>query len=423
MNKNKFKIGVMGLGYVGLPLAVEFGKKFETVGYDISQKRIEELKNGIDKTGETSKIKMNSSIQLSFANSLDGLSKCNIYIIAVPTPINNNKKPDLKILLSASKSIGMILKKGDIVIYESTVYPGCTEEDCVPILEKESRLKYNKDFFCGYSPERINPGDKKRTLTKITKITSGSNSSTAETVDKLYSSIITAGTYMASSMKVAEAAKVIENCQRDINIAFVNELSIIFNKMNLDTNEVLEAAETKWNFLPFKPGLVGGHCIGVDPYYLTYKANQIGYNSKIILSGRKLNDSMPKYISNDISSFFEQQKRNFKDLKGLILGVTFKEDCPDIRNSKVVDIYNYLSRKKISLDVYDPFADNKEVKNKYNIDLISFNQIKSNSYDFILVAVSHQQFINLDLEDFTRNKKSLIYDLKGIYKNKNYRRL
>ena len=422
MIKNK-KIAIIGLGYVGLPLAVEFGKKFSTVGYDVSAIRVKELKLGNDRTGEVSKNKINSSLQLSFSNDINELKQCNIFIVAVPTPINKNNTPDLKLLLSASKLVGGLLKRRDIVVYESTVYPGCTEEDCVPVLEEESGLKYNKDFYCGYSPERINPGDKKRTLTNIVKITSGSNTYAANIVDKLYSAIIKAGIFRADSIKVAEAAKVIENCQRDINIAFVNELSIIFNKMGLNTKDVLEAAETKWNFLSFKPGLVGGHCIGVDPYYLTYQAKKTGYNSKVILSGRKLNDSMPKYISKEIISYFNKKKRIINNLKGLVLGVTFKEDCSDIRNSKVIDIINYLSNKKIAIDSYDPFADKEEVKKEYNLDLISFNNIRKRYYDFILIAVSHNQFVNLNLNKFCRSKQSLIYDLKNIYKNKNYRSL
>ena len=420
--KNK-KIAIVGLGYVGLPLAVEFGKVYQTIGYDLSSSRINELNNGVDKTGETSKNKINSSLKLTFTHNTDDLSDCDIYIIAVPTPIDKNNIPNLKILLSASKLVGSFLDKNNIVIYESTVYPGCTEEDCVPVLEKESKLKYNEDFFCGYSPERINPGDKKRTLTKIVKITSGSNPEIADIINNLYLSIVNAGTYMASSIKVAEAAKVIENCQRDINIAFVNELSIIFNKIGLDTNEVLDAASTKWNFLPFRPGLVGGHCIGVDPYYLTYKADKIGYNSKIILSGRKLNDSMPSYIANQILSFFNDQNKKLQSLKGLILGVTFKEDCADIRNTKVVDIYRSLHENNISIDVYDPYADREEVENKYNIELISFGKIKSKFYDFILVAVSHKQFINLNLNDYCKDGQSLVYDVKGTFENKNYLRL
>ncbi len=419
--KNNHKIGIVGLGYVGLPLAVEFGKKYDTTAYDINQNRINELLNGFDATGEITKRNLRSSIKLSLSSDINKLKNCNIYIISVPTPINNKNEPDLSILLSATKSIAKLIKKDDIVIYESTVYPGCTEEDCVPILEKESGLEYNKDFFCGYSPERINPGDKKRTVTKIVKVTSGSNPKTAKIVDRLYSSIIKAGTYLASSVKVAEAAKIIENCQRDINIAFVNELSILFNKMDLDTQEVLEAAETKWNFLPFKPGLVGGHCIGVDPYYLTYKAKKLGYQSKIILSGRKLNDNYVKHINDNINNYFKKIISK-KKLNALLLGVTFKENCPDIRNSKVIDLYKILN-KKFNIDLYDPYASKNEVFSKHNISLVDFNVLKSNGYDCIVVCVAHSQFLNIDIGSFLKSKDSLVYDLKGIYNNKKYMRL
>ena len=419
--KNNHKIGIIGLGYVGLPLAVEFGKKYNTIAYDLNQNRINELLNGFDVTGEITKRNLQSSIKLSLTSNLENLSKCNIFIVAVPTPINKQNKPDLRILLSASSDLGAIIKKDDIIIYESTVYPGCTEEDCVPVLEKKSGLKYNKDFFCGYSPERINPGDKKRTLTKIIKVTSGSNPKVAKVVDDLYLSIIKAGTYLANSIKVAEAAKIIENCQRDINIAFVNELSILFNKMDLDTQEVLDAAGTKWNFLPFKPGLVGGHCIGVDPYYLTYKAKKLGYDSKIILSGRKLNDNYVKYISQNILNFFKNIS-NKKKMKALLMGVTFKENCPDIRNSKVFDLYKILS-DRFSVDVYDPYASKNEVEKKHNINLLDFNLLKSSSYDCVIVSVAHSEFLNINIEGFLKNKKSLVYDLKGIYNNKKYMRL
>jgi len=419
MLKNK-KIAIIGLGYVGLPLAVEFGKKYSTIGFDANISRINELTSGYDSTGEITKRKLQSSIKLSLSSELTDIKDCNIFIIAVPTPIDKNKNPDLRILLSATKSVAQNLKRNDIVIYESTVYPGCTEEDCVPVLEKYSKLKYNKDFFCGYSPERINPGDKKRTLTKIVKITSGSNEKISKVVDDLYSSIVTAGTYMASSIKVAEAAKIIENCQRDINIAFVNELSILFNKLGLDTQEVLDAAGTKWNFLPFKPGLVGGHCIGVDPYYLTYKAKKVGYDSKIILSGRKLNDDYVNSIYQNIEDYFKARKVKSK-LNALVLGVTFKENCPDIRNSKVFDLIKNLN-KKFKVDVYDPYASKDEVFNEYKIDLKDYNQLSSN-YDCIVVAVSHTEFLNIDVKSFLKNKNSLVYDLKGIYKNKKFMRL
>ena len=410
------KIAVIGLGYVGLPLAVEFGRKFQTIGYDLNESRIQELNQGFDYTGEISKRKFQSSIKLRLTSKLEDLKICNIYIVSVPTPIDSKKQPDLSLLLRATKSIGSILKKKDIVIYESTVYPGCTEEDCVPVLEKKSGLKYNKDFYCGYSPERINPGDKKRTLTKIVKITSGSNPDIATQIDKLYSSIIPAGTYKASSIKVAEAAKVIENCQRDINISFMNELSVIFNKMNLDTNEVLEAAGTKWNFLKFKPGLVGGHCIGVDPYYLTYKAKKLGYDSKIINSGRELNDNFPNFIYGNI-------QKNIKNKKILVLGVTFKENCPDIRNSKVFDILNKLKKDNFEIDIYDPYASKDEVFREYKVKLLDYNEIKEKYYNCILIAVAHTQFVNLNLSEYSKNKDTLIYDLKGIYNNKNHMRL
>jgi len=417
----KQKIAIVGLGYVGLPLAVEFGKKYESFGYDINKQRIDELNKGFDHTGETTKRIIQSSAKLSFTSNIKDIAKCNIYIITVPTPIDKENNPSLKILFSASRTIGSILNKNDIVIYESTVYPGCTEDYCAPILEKESGLKYNKEFFCGYSPERINPGDKERTLTKIVKVTSGSNDKIAETVDTLYKSIVDAGTFKVSSIKIAEAAKIIENCQRDINIAFVNELSIIFNKMNLDTNEILDAAGTKWNFLPYRPGLVGGHCIGVDPYYLTYKAKEIGYDSKIILSGRKLNDNMSNIVCDNIFDFFSNKK--LKKLNFLILGITFKENCSDTRNSKVVDIYNTLKRKEINIEVCDPFALKKDVFNTYGISLIDINKIKKNFYNAILICVSHNQFFNLDIQKYLKTKTSLVYDLKGIYNNKKYMRL
>jgi len=418
----KTKISIIGLGYVGLPLAVEFGKKYETIGFDINEKRINELLIGFDNTGEISKRKLSSSIKLNFSNNEEVLSKSNIYIIAVPTPIDSKNNPDLTILLSATQLVGRHLKKEDIVIYESTVFPGCTEEDCVPVLEKESNLEYNKDFFCGYSPERINPGDTKRTLTKIIKITSGSNPKTAIKVDKLYSTIIKAGTYKAESIRIAEAAKIIENCQRDINIAFVNELSILFDKMGIDTHKVLAAAETKWNFLPFKPGLVGGHCIGVDPFYLTYKAKEFGYNSKIILSGRKLNNSMPENIAERIIKRLDKNNDK-KTIRGLILGATFKEDCPDIRNSKVFDLHKIFLKENYKIDIYDPFASYLDVKNKYKINLVSFSNINKKGYNFIIIAVGHSEFINLKLNKYAKNKETIIFDLKNIFNNDSYLKL
>ena len=419
----KNKIAIIGLGYVGLPLAVEFGKIYTTVGYDINESRINELLSGIDVTNEVTESQLNHPGKLSFSSDIKSIVDANIYIISVPTPIDRNNTPDLKILFKASSLVGKLLNKNDIVIFESTVYPGCTEDDCVPILEKESKMKYNEDFFCGYSPERINPGDKERTLTKIVKITSGSNPNVADIVDNLYKSIINVGTYKASSIRVAEAAKVIENCQRDINIAFINELSIIFDKMNLDTKEVLDAASTKWNFLSFTPGLVGGHCIGIDPYYLIHKAKEFGYHSNIMFAGRKLNDSFSSYISNNILDHYRSIKIEFSKVKVLILGITFKENCPDTRNSKVVNVYNDLDKNKINLDVYDPHASKKEVSEKYGINLIELNQIKNNNYDCILVAVAHKEFLELNLESLIKNRESLIYDLKGVFDNKNYRRL
>ena len=416
----KYKIAIIGLGYVGLPLAVAFGKKYQTIGVDLNERRISELNSGLDSTGEITKRNLQSSIKLSLSSNFENVKDCNIYIISVPTPIDENKNPNLSLLLKASQSVGRLIDKNDIVIYESTVYPGCTEEDCVPILEKESNLKFNKDFFCGYSPERINPGDKKRTLTKIVKITSGSNKKTAEIVDNLYLSIIDAGTYRASSIKVAEAAKIIENCQRDINIAFVNELSILFNKMNLDTQEILDAAGTKWNFLPFKPGLVGGHCIGVDPYYLTYKAEKLGYKSKVITSGRIVNDNFTNFIYENIFNYFKKNKS--KELNALIMGVTFKENCPDIRNSKVFNLYNSL-KDIFEVDVYDPYASYDEVFKNKSIKLLDFKTLKNKKYDCIVVPVGHEEFKNIDIESFKKTSDSLICDLKGIFNNKNYMRL
>tara|TARA_S200000501_G_C20863614_1_gene760977 strand:- start:3047 stop:4312 length:1266 start_codon:yes stop_codon:yes gene_type:complete len=421
MKKNNINIAVVGLGYVGLPLAVEFGKKFPTYGFDLDSIRINELNLGYDNTGELSKRNIKSSIKLSLTSNLNEIKKCNVYIIAVPTPIDNKKNPNLNILLNATLKVAKILSKDDIVIYESTVYPGCTEEDCVPIIEKESNLKYNEDFFCGYSPERINPGDKSRTLTKIVKITSGSTKKTADFVDYLYSSIINAGTYRAESIKVAEAAKIIENCQRDINIAFINELSILFSKLDIDTEDVLNAAKTKWNFLPFEPGLVGGHCIGVDPYYLTYKANQVGYKSKIILSGRKLNDNYVNFVYNNIYNYFDKKIKN-KKLNALIMGITFKENCPDIRNSKVFDLYK-LMIQSFNVDVYDPYASKNTVKENFKIDLKDFNHLKFEKYNCIIICVAHSEFKNINIESIVDTNSVLIYDLKGIYKNKKYMRL
>ena len=413
MNLNNIQITIIGLGYVGLPLAIEFGKKYSTVGFDINQQRMDELKKGLDRTREVEKAQFEESIHLSFSLSLDSIRNSNVYIITVPTPIDSYKKPDLKPLLSATKTVGTVLKKGDIVIYESTVYPGCTEEDCVPILEKESGLKFNQDFFCGYSPERINPGDKQHTLTKIRKVTSGSTKETADFVDNLYNSIIEAGTFKAQSLKVAEAAKVIENCQRDINIAFVNELALIFNKMDIDTASVLEAAGTKWNFLNFRPGLVGGHCIGVDPYYLTHKSESLGYHPQVILSGRRINDNMGKHIASRTVKLLIKNGKSVNKSRVLILGITFKENCPDIRNSKVIDIINELKDYEINLSVYDPWADFEEVKHEYGIDLIPVFDI--NDFDGIVLAVSHNEFKEAALLHQLNQFKGIIFDIKAFY--------
>ncbi len=408
MSENK--IAIIGLGYVGLPLAVEFGKKVHTIGFDINQLRIDELKNGYDRTLEVDSENLSSSTRLSFTCKLDEIKEANIFIVTVPTPIDKNNRPDLTPLLKASETVGKVLKKGDIVIYESTVYPGCTEDDCVPILEKFSGLKFNTDFYCGYSPERINPGDKVHTVTKILKITSGSTPEVAEKVNQLYSSIITAGTYKAASIKVAEAAKVIENCQRDINIAFVNELALIFDKMNIDTLEVLQAAGTKWNFLHFRPGLVGGHCIGVDPYYLTHKAEEIGYHSQVILAGRKINDNMGAFIANKIVKLLIKKGAKVNNANALVLGITFKENCPDIRNSKVIDIIDELKEFGINVHVFDPMADKHEVKKEYGIDMIDRPEGK---YEAIILAVSHKEFEQLNLKEFS-NSTSVVYDVKSI---------
>jgi UDP-N-acetyl-D-galactosamine dehydrogenase len=413
MNKNEYKICVLGLGYVGLPLAVEFSKHFNTVGYDISKDRVNSLLNGVDKTLEISKEALQESKKLSLThNSLD-IKDANVFIITVPTPVDNYNNPNLKPLENATKVVSEYLKKGDIVIYESTVYPGVTEDICVPILEKVSGLKYNLDFGCGYSPERINPGDKEHTLTKIRKITSGSNAEIAIIVDGLYKCIIEAGTYSASSIKVAEAAKVIENAQRDINIAFVNELAKIFNLLEIDTAEVLEAASTKWNFLNFKPGLVGGHCIGVDPFYLAHKAKEIGYHPEIILAGRRLNDSMGPYVASQFIKLLINNGTKVKSAKVLVLGITFKENCPDIRNSRVIDIIIELKSYGMNVDVFDPWADKCDVYDEYGINML--DEVSDLTiFEGILIAVGHDQFKLFNYED-----SSICYDVKGVIgKNK-----
>ncbi len=403
------KIAIIGLGYVGLPLAVEFGKKFSTIGFDINKKRIDELQIGKDSTQEIDAIELRSASQLHITSEISEIGDANIFIVTVPTPIDSHNSPDLTPLKRASETVGNVLKKNDIVIYESTVFPGCTEEVCVPILEECSGLKFNVDFYCGYSPERINPGDKEHRLPTIKKVTSGSTVEIAKKVDDLYQKIITAGTYKASSIKVAEAAKVIENSQRDLNIAFVNELALIFDKVGIDTLEVLEAAGTKWNFLPFKPGLVGGHCIGVDPYYLTYKAESLGYNPQVILAGRRINDNMGMYIANKVIKLMANQGNPIKDSNILILGITFKENCPDIRNSRVIDVIQELNDFGANIHVYDPEADKEEVKIEYDVDLI---KTPNQKYHAIVMAVGHDQFDSLDLEQL-KNETTVIYDVKG----------
>jgi UDP-N-acetyl-D-galactosamine dehydrogenase len=405
------KIAIIGLGYVGLPLAVEFGKQYDTIGFDIHQGRIDELRRGEDSTLEVEPEDLKKSSRLSYTVNLADIASCNTFIVTVPTPIDKNKRPDLTPLEKASASISKVLKKGDIVIYESTVYPGCTEEVCVPILEAGSGLKFNEDFFCGYSPERINPGDKVHTVTKIQKVTSGSTPEIAEVVDQLYKSVITAGTYKASSLKVAEAAKVIENCQRDLNIAFVNELSLIFERLNIDTLSVLEAAGTKWNFLPFRPGLVGGHCIGVDPYYLTYKAEEVGYNPQVILSGRRINDAMGAHVAKKVVKLMIDRGQTIKNSKVLMLGITFKENCPDIRNSKAIDVYTELTDFGIDVDVYDPWANALEVKHEYDVDLCT--ELGAN-YGAIILAVSHDKFRAIDINTLKAND-AVVFDIKAFF--------
>jgi len=404
------KICVIGLGYVGLPLAVEFGKKFPVTGFDINQTRVNELLAGHDRTLETSDEDLAAAVYLKYTTSIEDIKDCKYYIVTVPTPIDSHKRPDLTPLLKASETVGKVLKKGDIVIYESTVYPGATEEECVPLLEKFSGLSFNQDFFCGYSPERINPGDKVHTVTKILKVTSGSTPEVAKKVDDLYKSIITAGTFMASSLKVAEAAKVIENSQRDINIAFVNELALIFNKIGIDTQEVLAAAGTKWNFLKFFPGLVGGHCIGVDPYYLTHKAQELGYNPEIILAGRRLNDNMGFYVANRTIKLMIKKGHTIAGSRVLVLGITFKENCPDIRNSRVIDVVNEFRDFSCKVDVYDPWADHAEVKHEYGVELIDKPE---GNYDAVVLAVAHDQFKKTDIRTFG-HEESVFYDIKGL---------
>jgi UDP-N-acetyl-D-glucosamine/UDP-N-acetyl-D-galactosamine dehydrogenase len=409
------KIGVLGLGYVGLPLAVAFGKYRKVIGYDINSERIKELSNGIDTTKECSSKELNAAALLSFSNELDDLENCEIYIVTVPTPINKAKQPDLDPLIFATENLAKILSHGNIVIYESTVFPGATEEVCVPILEKVSRLKFNKDFFCGYSPERINPGDKAHRLANIVKVTSGSNALIADEVDQLYCEIITAGTWKAESIKVAEASKVIENTQRDLNIALINEFSIIFGKLNIDTTEVLAASATKWNFLDFKPGLVGGHCIGVDPYYLTYKSQMVGHNPDLILAGRKLNDEMPAVVAKKLLRKLLKSQLKFIEQKILIIGITFKENCKDIRNTKILDLINELSDYGLAVDVYDPIASKKEVFDTFGIKLLE--ALPPAKYAAIVLAVPHEEVVNLGLETIRSSglPGHVFFDLKSNY--------
>jgi len=407
-------IAVIGLGYVGLPLAVEFGMKFDTIGFDINQGRIAELNDGHDRTLEITSDKLKSSPMIAFSSDLEELKRANIYIVTVPTPIDKNKRPDLTPLYKASETVGKVLSEGDIVIYESTVFPGCTEEECVPVLEKFSGLKYNENFFCGYSPERINPGDKKHTVTEIMKVTAGSTPEIGKRVDDLYKTIINAGTHLASSIRVAEAAKVIENSQRDLNIAFVNELSKIFGQLGIDTTEVLEAAGTKWNFLPFRPGLVGGHCIGVDPYYLTHKAQEIGYNPQIILAGRRLNDDMGKFVANEVVKLMIKKEHKIAGSNILVMGMTFKENCPDIRNSRVIDVIEELRDYDVNVSVYDPWADAAEVKHEYGIELAERPNGKQKAdYDAVILAVAHDKFKEIDFTKFSKDNV-VIYDIKSF---------
>jgi UDP-N-acetyl-D-galactosamine dehydrogenase len=418
MKQGNYKIAIIGLGYVGLPLAVAFAQKYKVIGFDVNTLRVKELNSGHDSTLEIEDHLLNTVLDIDNSKNLglfitsdkDFLNDCTIYIVTVPTPTDKHNRPVLIPMIKASETIANFLKRDDIVIYESTVYPGVTEDEMVPVLERVSGLKYNEDFYCGYSPERINPGDKEHTVTKILKVTSGSTPQIASLVDELYNSIITAGTHKAPSIKVAEAAKVIENSQRDINIAFVNELSKIFNLIGIDTNDVLQAAGTKWNFLPFKPGLVGGHCIGVDPFYLAQKAQEVGYHPEIILAGRRLNDSMGKYVAIEVVKLMMRKNLKIIDSKILLLGFTFKEDCPDVRNTRVIDIYNELLNFDIKVDVYDPWVDPNEVKHEYGIDVIC--DLPDSQFEAVILAVAHKEFLNLDVRSFAPS--GVVYDVKGI---------
>jgi UDP-N-acetyl-D-glucosamine/UDP-N-acetyl-D-galactosamine dehydrogenase len=409
------RVGVIGLGYVGLPLAVEFGKHFDTVGFDVKPGRIAELERGKDSTLEVTRAELRASARLSFTTKLAALKRCNVLIVTVPTPIDQYKRPDLTPLVKASETVGQVLRRGAVVVYESTVYPGCTEEVCVPIVERVSGFKFNVDFYAGYSPERINPGDKEHRLPTIKKVTSGSTPEVADFVDSLYRTIVRAGTHKASSLRVAEAAKVIENTQRDVNIALVNELALIFNRLGIDTQEVLEAAGSKWNFLPFRPGLVGGHCIGVDPYYLTHKAQEIGYHPEMILAGRRINDNMGAYVATEILKLMTAKKIHAKESRILVLGLAFKENCPDLRNSKVVDVIRELEKFGADVDVHDPWVDGAEARHEYGIRPI--RELKSRTYDAVVMAVAHNQFKTLGIERIRRlaKRKHVIYDIKHLF--------
>jgi len=409
------KIGMVGLGYVGLPLAIEFGKKMQTMGLDINQKRIQELIEGIDRSLECDADQLKEAKQLSYTTDINDLASCNVYIITVPTPIDQHRRPDLSPLVGASRSVGRVLSKGNVVIFESTVYPGATEEVCVPILEQVSGLKFNQDFYAGYSPERINPGDKEHRVTNILKVTSGSTPEIADFVDELYLEVITAGTHKASSIKVAEAAKVIENTQRDVNIALINELALIFNRLGIDTEEVLQAAGSKWNFLPFRPGLVGGHCIGVDPYYLTHKAQEIGYHPEMILAGRRINDGMGAYVAEQVVKLMTQKKIHVVAAKILVLGLTFKENCPDIRNTRVIDLIQEFERYGANVDVYDPWVDAGEVQSEFSLTPVT--KLKKGHYDAITLAVSHREFIEMGVEKIKALGKNnfILYDVKYLF--------
>jgi len=415
-NLRNLRIGVVGLGYVGLPLAVEFGKRFTTVGFDIKADRVEELKGGHDSTLETDEAELAEATKLSYTTRLEDLKPCRVYIVTVPTPIDEYKRPDLTPLVKSSESVGKILKKGDVVVYESTVYPGCTEEVCVPILERVSGLTFNKDFFAGYSPERINPGDKEHRLTTIRKVTSGSTPEVADFVDSLYRSIITVGTHKASSIKVAEAAKVIENTQRDVNIALINELALIFNRLGIDTEEVLNAAGSKWNFLPFRPGLVGGHCIGVDPYYLTHKAQAVGYHPEMILAGRRINDNMGIYVAQQVAQLMIQRKIQVKDSRVLVMGLTFKENCPDVRNTKIVDVVRELEKYGARVDVFDPWADPDEAEHEYGLRPVK--KVRPGTYDAIVAGVGHDQFRKMGIARIRKlgRRNHVLYDIKYVFK-------